>query len=198
MKRSVLMLLAAVSLPLGACNTMRDDGTLASAGTGAAIGAAGGAGVAAVAGGDLLTGAVIGAAVGGIAGAVWHDRNNDGRADGYVREGQYYEGAPAGYEPAYQSASAPAPRDCRSVGKTAVTGAGLGAAAGAGLGLLSGGVSVLGGALVGAAVGGIAGAVWADANNDGCVDGYVREGRYYEGEPMVQPVPASYRSGERG
>ena len=196
MKRSVLMLLAAVSLPLGACNTMRDDGTLASAGTGAAIGAAGGAGVAAVAGGDLLTGAVIGAAVGGIAGAVWNDRNNDGRADGYVREGQYYEGAPAGYDPAYQSAAAP--RDCRSVGKTAVTGAGLGAAAGAGLGLLSGGVSVLGGALVGAAVGGIAGAVWADANNDGCADGYVREGRYYEGEPMVQPVPASYRSGERG
>ena len=198
MKRSVLMLLAAVSLPLGACNTMNRDSTLASAGTGAAVGAAGGAGVAALAGGDLLTGALVGAAVGGIAGAVWSDRDNDGRADGYVREGQYYEGAPSGYDPNYQSAAAPAPRDCRSVGKTAVTGAGLGAAAGAGVGLLAGGVGVLGGALIGAAVGGIAGAVWADSNNDGCVDGYVREGRYYEGEPMVQPVPASYRSGERG
>ena len=198
MKRSVLMLLAAVSLPLGACSSMNDNGSLASAGTGAAIGAAGGAGVSAIAGGDLLTGAVIGAAVGGIAGAVWNDRNNDGRTDGYVREGQYYEGAPAGYDPNYQSSAAPAPRDCRSVGKTAVTGAGLGAAAGAGVGLLAGGVGVLGGALVGAAVGGIAGAVWADSNNDGCTDGYVREGRYYEGEPMVQPMPASYRSGERG
>jgi hypothetical protein len=195
-KPSILMLLAAAAMPLGACSSMNNDSALASAGTGAAVGAAGGAGVAAIAGGDLLTGAIIGAAVGGIAGAVWHDRNNDGRADGYVREGQYYEGAPAGYDPNYQAASAP--RDCRNVGKTALTGAGLGAAAGAGVGLLSGGVSVLGGALVGAAVGGIAGAVWADANNDGCADGYVREGRYYEGEPTAQPMPASYRSGERG
>jgi hypothetical protein len=57
--------------------------------------------------------------------------------------------------------------------------------------------------LIGAAVGGVGGAVWADANNDGCVDGYVREGRYYEGapssytsEPVVQPT--TYRRGERG
>jgi hypothetical protein len=71
-------------MPLGGCASTYHDSTLASAGTGAAIGAAGGAGVAALAGGDLLTGAVIGAAVGGIAGAVWHDRNNDGRVDGYV------------------------------------------------------------------------------------------------------------------
>ena len=39
------------------------------------------------------------------------------------------------------------------------------------------------------------------SNNDGCVDGYVREGQYYEGAPyqstpMVQPT--GYRSGERG
>jgi hypothetical protein len=54
----------------------------------------------------------------------------------------------------------------------------------------------LAGALVGAAVGGLSGAIWADANNDGCVDGYVREGRYYGGAPIVQPLPANYRSGE--
>lgn len=94
MKPSVLMLLAAAAMPLGACTSMNHDSTLASAGTGAAVGAAGGAGVAALAGGDLLTGAVIGAAVGGIAGAVWADNDRDGRADGYVREGRYYEGAP--------------------------------------------------------------------------------------------------------
>jgi len=66
-KASVLCLLAAASLPLGACSSMSNDHTLASAGTGAAIGAAGGAGVAALAGGDVLAGAAIGAAVGGIA-----------------------------------------------------------------------------------------------------------------------------------
>src|SRR5690606_21494393 len=86
-----VILLAAAALPLGACAST-DDSTLATVGTGAAIGAAGGAGVAAIAGGDLLTGAAIGAAVGGLAGAVWADRNGDGRADGYVYNGQYYEG----------------------------------------------------------------------------------------------------------
>jgi len=194
-KPNVLMLLAAAALPLGACSSMNQDRTLASAGTGAAIGGAAGAGVSALAGGDILTGAVIGAAVGGLAGAVWADRDNDGRVDGYVREGQYYSGSPGQYQ------SAAAPRDCRSVGGSALTGAGVGAATGAGVGALAGGVSVLGGALVGAAVGGLAGAIWADSNNDGCVDGYVREGQYYEGAPyqstpMVQPT--GYRSGERG
>lgn len=99
------------------------------------------------------------------------------------------------------SAAAPAaPRDCRSVGGTAAAGAGLGAAAGLGVGAVTGGLGLLEGALIGAAVGGIAGAVWADANNDGCADGYIREGRYYEGSPY-QSAPAtqpSYRSGERG
>jgi uncharacterized membrane protein len=192
-KTSVFVVLAAAALPLGACTSMQHDHTLASAGTGAAIGAAGGAGVAALAGGDLLTGAVIGAAVGGVAGAVWADRDNDGRPDGYVREGRYYEGAPSGYQSAY------APQ-CRSVGRTAVTGAAIGGAGGAVIGALAGGP--LAGALIGAAVGGLSGAVWADANNDGCADGYVREGRYYEGAPgsYSQPVvqPTQYRRGERG
>lgn len=194
MKPSILLLCAAAAMPLGACTSTYNDSTLASAGTGAAIGAAGGAGVAALAGGDLLTGAVIGAAVGGIAGAVWADSNNDGRVDGYMREGQYYEGAPAGYSPA----SAP---QCRSVAGTAATGAAIGAAGGAVVGALAGGP--LAGALIGAAVGGVSGAVWADANNDGCVDGYMREGRYYEGAPAYEAPPPSvepvtYRSGERG
>lgn len=192
MNKAVLSALAAASIPLAACTSTTNDDTLASAGTGAAIGAAGGAGVAAVAGGDVLTGAAIGAAVGGLAGAVWADRNNDGRADGYVYNGQYYEGAPAGY----QSASA-TPRCGPSTLGGAAAGAGVGAAAGAGAGALIGGLGVLEGAAIGAAVGGLAGAVWADANNDGCVDGYVREGQYYAGSPVVQPTNVAY-TGERG
>jgi hypothetical protein len=191
-KKSLVMLLAAASLPLGACASTTDH-TLASAGTGAAIGGVGGAGIAAATGGDLLAGAAIGAAVGGVAGAIWADRDGDGRVDGYYRDNQYYAGSPG----EYQSAAA-APRDCRSVGGTALTGAGVGGALGAGVGAVASGVSVLGGALVGAAVGGLAGAIWADSNNDGCVDGYMREGRYYEGAPVVQPMPSNYRSGERG
>lgn len=192
MKKVFVSVLAAATLPLAACNTTGDNDTLASAGTGAAVGAAAGAGVSAVAGTDLLTSAAIGAAVGGLAGAVWADRNNDGVADGYVYNGQYYEGAPAGY----QSAAAQ-PRDCRSIWEAAGYGAAGGAAVGAGAGALIGGLSVLEGAVIGAAVGGLGGAVWADANNDGCVDGYVREGQYYSGAPVVQPVPTSY-TGERG
>jgi hypothetical protein len=191
MTKSLVTLLAAASLPLAACTTPAEDSTLATVGTGAAIGAAGGAGVAAIAGGDLLTGAAIGAAVGGLAGAVWADRNNDGRADGYVYNGQYYEGAPAGYT------TAAAPMRCPSVGGSALTGAAGGAALGAGAGALIGGIGVLEGAAIGAAVGGLAGAVWADANNDGCVDGYVREGQYYSGSPVVQPTTVAY-TGERG
>ncbi len=78
-------------------------------------------------------------------------------------------------------------------------GAAVGAAGGAGVGALVGGLGVLEGAAIGAVVGGIAGAVWADNNNDGCVDGYVREGRYYEGAPPSQPMySAPSRAGERG
>ncbi len=185
-----LVLLAAAALPLGACSSYgNDNGTLASAGTGAAIGAAGGAGVAAIAGGDLLTGAVIGAAAGGLAGAVWADRDRDGRADGYVYQDQYYAGAPS--NAAYTT------RSCPSVAGTAVKTGVAGAAVGAGAGALIGGVSVLEGAAIGAAIGGLGGAVWADSNNDGCVDGYVREGQYYAGAPAQQPTAVTY-TGERG
>jgi hypothetical protein len=190
MKRTVTMLLGAAALSLGGCASMNEDDTLSSAATGAGLGAAAGAGVGAVVGGlSPIEGAVIGAAVGGVGGAIWADRDNDGYADGYVREGQYYQGRPA-----YGSA----PRECPSVLGSAATGAGVGALGGAGVGAVVGGINPLQGALIGAAVGGIGGAIWADRNNDGCVDGYVREGQYYEGAPMVQPTYGGSRAGERG
>jgi hypothetical protein len=196
MKKS-LVLLAAAALPLGACASYDGDDTLASAGTGAAIGAAGGAGVAAIAGGDLLTGAVIGAAAGGLAGAVWADRDRDGRADGYVYQNQYYEGDPSNYAGTSYANTTAVSNNCPSVGGTAVKTGLAGAAVGAGAGALLGGIGVLEGAAIGAAVGGIGGAVWADNNRDGCVDGYVREGVYYEGNPNVQQTNTAY-TGERG
>jgi hypothetical protein len=84
------------------------DPTTHSVLAGAATGALGGAALGAAAGAvipglSVLQGAVIGAAVGGLAGAVWADRNNDGVVDGYVYNGQYYQGAPAG------AGAAPAP-----------------------------------------------------------------------------------------
>lgn len=184
MKKSFAAVLLAGSISLAACTSTTEDSTLAAAGTGAAIGGAGGAVVGAIAGAPIA-GAAIGAAVGGIAGAVWADANNDGQADGYVSNGQYYPGAPAGYT---------ATRNCRSVTGSAATGAGVGALAGAGVGALAGGV--LEGAVIGALVGGVSGAVWADANNDGCVDGYTRNGQYYEGTPPTyQSAPPAAERG---
>jgi phage tail tape-measure protein len=76
------------------------DPTLRGVATGAIGGAALGAAAGAVIPGlGILTGAVIGAAVGGVAGAIWADRNNDGQVDGYVSNGQYYEGAPPATAP---------------------------------------------------------------------------------------------------
>jgi hypothetical protein len=71
------------------------DPTLRRVVTGAGLGAGAGAIAGAVIPGlGVLEGAVIGAAVGGLAGAIWADRDNDGRVDGYVYNGQYYQGAP--------------------------------------------------------------------------------------------------------
>ena len=76
----------------------------------AAIGGRGGAAVGAVVPGlGILEGAAVGAAIGGLAGAVWADNNNDGYVDGYVQNGQYYTGAPQGYDPT-RSVSAAQPR----------------------------------------------------------------------------------------
>ena len=115
MKNAMIAILSAGALSLGACSTTdtaQNDETLRSAGTGAAIGAAAGASLGAVVGGlSPIEGAVIGAAVGGLAGAVWADRDNDGRADGYYQNGTYYEGRPpAATQPSYQApAYTPAP-----------------------------------------------------------------------------------------
>src|SRR5206468_6347239 len=61
--------------------------------------------------------------------------------------------------------------------------AAIGGIGGAAVGAVVPGVSVIEGAAVGAAIGGLAGAVWADNNNDGYVDGYVYNGQYYAGSP---------------
>lgn len=194
MKKPLVAMLMASSLSLGACatNDAYADDTLRGAGTGAAIGAVGGAAAGAVIGGlSPIEGAAIGAAVGGLAGAIWADRDNDGRADGYYRDGQYYQGAPAGYG---QSAA----RNCPTTLGGAATGAAVGAAGGAGVGAVVGGINPLEGAVIGAAIGGIAGAIWADRNNDGCVDGYYRGGQYYEGVPAADQPTYQRRAGERG
>src|SRR5215213_10320860 len=86
------------------------DPTLRRVATGALGGAVlGGVAGAIIPGVSTLEGAVIGAAVGGLAGAIWADRDNDGRVDGYVSNGQYYAGAPSSAAPAY-SAPPPATR----------------------------------------------------------------------------------------
>ena len=193
MSKSITAALLAGAMSLSACTTTtaQEDATLRGAGTGAGIGAVAGAGLGAVVGGlNPIEGAAIGAAVGGLAGAVWADRDDDGRPDGYVREGRYYEGTPAGYS---------STRSCPSTLAGAAGGAGVGAVGGAGVGAVVGGINPLEGAAIGALVGGLAGAVWADQNQDGCVDGYVREGRYYQGSPQQQPYyEPPVRRGERG
>lgn len=91
------------ALALGACTT--NDETLESAATGAGIGAVGGAVAGAVIPGvSPVEGALAGAVVGGIAGTIAADRDNDGRVDGYYRDGVYYPYEQAQPEPvAYRS-----------------------------------------------------------------------------------------------
>ncbi|MFL6729361.1 MAG: YMGG-like glycine zipper-containing protein [Sphingomicrobium sp.] len=183
MRKSFLALAAASTVALSACASnprVAQD---------AAIGGLGGAAVGAVVPGvSVIEGAAVGAAIGGLAGAVWSDQNNDGYVDGYVQNGQYYPGTPTGYDPTL-----------RRVATGALGGAALGAVGGA----LIPGVSVLEGAVIGAAVGGLAGAIWADRDNDGRVDGYVQNGQYYAGAPSTTAPayaapPPPMRSGERG
>jgi hypothetical protein len=187
MRKSMIAVLLAGSMSLGACTSV-DDARMSDVGTGAAVGAAGGAAVGALAGGvGIIEGAAVGAAIGGLAGAVWSDANNDGRVDGYTQNGQYYSGQPQGYD--------------NTLGRVA-TGAAVGGALGAGAGALIPGVSVLEGAIAGAVVGGLAGAIWADRDNDGRVDGYMYNGQYYAGAPQTTAptysAPPPMSSGERG
>ena len=187
MRKTMMAVMLAGAVSLSACATNSEQaGNIAQ---GAAIGAAGGAAVGAVVPGvNVIEGAAIGAAVGGLTGAVWADNNNDGYADGYVQNGQYYTGTPQGYDPTL-----------RRVATGAVGGAALGAVAGA----VIPGLSVVEGAVVGAAIGGLAGAVWADNDNDGRADGYVYNGQYYQGTPQgynpnTAPTTTTTTSGERG
>ena len=180
MRKSMIAILLAGTVSLSACATSSEQaGDIAQ---GAAIGATGGVVAGAVIPGvSVIEGAAIGAAVGGLAGAVWADNNNDGYADGYVQNGQYYSGTPAGYDPTLRRVA-------------------TGAAAGGGTGI--GGLSPIEGAVIGAAVGGLAGAVWADNDRDGTADGYVYNGQYYQGQPAgYTPAPApapAMGAGERG
>lgn len=186
MRNSLMAALLVGSLAVSACSTV-DDARMSDVGTGAVIGAAGGAGIGAVVGGiSPIEGALVGAAIGGLAGAVWSDSNNDGYVDGYSQNGTYYQGRPSGWD-----------STLGRVGTGVVGGAALGVAAGA----LIPGVSLLEGAIAGAVIGGLAGAIWADQDRDGRVDGYMYNGQYYQGAPTGQspaPMAAPMNSGERG
>ena len=64
--------------------------------------------------------------------------------------------------------------------------------------------NALDGAIAGAVVSGRPGAIWADQDHDGRVDGYTYNGQYYVGAPAIVSVPAppinqpTNRTGERG
>lgn len=181
MRKLMMAAMLASSMSLAACaNNPR-------VAQGAAVGGLGGAAVGAVVPGvSIAEGALAGAAIGGLTGAIWADQNNDGYVDGYVYNGQYYAGTPAGYDP--------------TLGRIA-TGAVGGAVLGGVAGAVIPGLGVIEGAVIGAAIGGLAGAVWADQNNDGRVDGYIYNGQYYQGSPpaaTTAPQPMPMQSGERG
>lgn len=181
MRKSIMIIMLAGTTALAGCaNNPR-------VAQGATVGGLGGAAVGAVVPGvSVVEGALAGAAIGGLSGAIWADQNNDGYVDGYVYNGQYYAGTPAGYDP--------------TLGRIA-TGAAGGAVLGGVAGAVIPGLGILEGAVIGAAVGGLAGAVWSDRNNDGVVDGYIYNGQYYQGAPpaaTMAPQPTPVMSGERG
>jgi hypothetical protein len=128
---------------------------------------------AAATGNVLPNNLVPGAAIGGLPGAVWADQNGDGYVDGYLLNGQYFSGVPAGYDPGTHAVLA---------------GTNDSAAWGTAAGAVLPGVSIPSGAVIGDPVNGLAGAFWADRNNDGVVDGYIYQGRYYPGAPYALPM----------
>ena len=93
MQKSLIALALGSTAMLGACanNPHVAEGAAIGGVAGGAIGAATGAGV--------IEGAAVGAAIGGLAGATWADPNNSGYVTGYTYNGQYYPGAPPGYDP---------------------------------------------------------------------------------------------------
>lgn len=106
MKRVMLAVLTAGTVALGGCTSAGNNETVESAATGAAIGAAAGAGVGAVVPGvSPVEGALAGAAVGAIAGTIAADKDGDGRADGYYKDGVYYPYEPTPPAPAVASRS---------------------------------------------------------------------------------------------
>ena len=64
--------------------------------------------------------------------------------------------------------------------------------------------NLLDGAIAGAVVDGRPGAIWADQDHDGRVDGYTYNGQYYVGAPATVSMPLppinqpTNRTGERG
>lgn len=94
MLKKLTLIVSLAALPLTACKHAPGKDEIERAAKGGGLGAVAGAGVAAVIGANVLAAAVVGAAVGGIAGAIWADKDGDGKADGYVRQGKYYSTAP--------------------------------------------------------------------------------------------------------
>jgi hypothetical protein len=91
-----LVLLFAATAALGGCTTDQYGNQHASRGLkGAGIGAAGGAAVGALTGGDVLAGAALGAAAGAIVGIVTDDHNRyedrNGQRSYYDNSGRQYQ-----------------------------------------------------------------------------------------------------------
>ena len=96
MRKTFMAALLAGSMGLSACASV-DDARMSDVGTGAAIGAVGGAGVGAVVGGvSPIEGAVVGAAIGGLACAVCRQQYE--AMSMAMPDGTYYQGRPSGWD----------------------------------------------------------------------------------------------------